>query len=53
VQDHKQQKTKCMGIIRTQFSHHSKPWIQQHTENQEANLKLYLLKIIESLRRIQ
>jgi hypothetical protein len=33
VQDHKQQKPIYMGIIRTQFFHHSKP------ENQESVLK--------------
>jgi hypothetical protein len=50
MQDHKQQKPKYLGIIRTQFSHHSKPWIHQHTENQESVLKSYLMKIIESFK---
>ena len=31
VQNHKQQKPKYMGIIRTQFVHYSKTWINQHT----------------------
>jgi hypothetical protein len=30
-QEHKQQKPTLLGIFRTQFFHHSKPWLPQHT----------------------
>jgi hypothetical protein len=29
--NNKQQKPRRLGIIRTQFSHHNKPWIPQNT----------------------
>jgi hypothetical protein len=48
-QDHKQQKPKYVGIIRTQFSHHSKP-LMNTPENLESILKSYLMKIIQSFK---
>ena len=41
-----------LGIIRIQLSHHSKPSIYytNSPENQETDLKSYLMKIIESFK---
>jgi hypothetical protein len=47
AQDHKQQKPKFMGIVRTQFSHTASPEYTNTTENQESVLKSHLMKIIE------
>ena len=38
-----------MGIIRTQFSHQASPEYST-PENQEANLKSYIMKIINSIK---
>jgi hypothetical protein len=37
-------------IIRTQFSHHPNPEYANTPEKQEADLKSYLMKIIESFK---
>ena len=39
-----------MGINRTQFSHHSNPEYTNTSENQDADLKSGLMKIIESFK---
>jgi hypothetical protein len=47
AQDKNQQKSIYMGIIRTQFSNHRKPEYTNTSGNQEADIKSYLMKIIE------
>jgi hypothetical protein len=37
---HKQQKLRILGIIRSQFSHHSKSWIHNHTEKARFGYKI-------------
>ena len=40
---HKQQKPSLLGIIRTQFSHYSKPWIPQHTGKSRFRFKTIMV----------
>ena len=49
MEEHKQYKPIYFGIFRTQFSYHSK--LQYNTlENKEADLKYYVMKLIESFK---
>jgi hypothetical protein len=50
--EHKQQKTMLFGIIRTQFSHHSKPWLSQHTWKARFGSKSHLLMMIEDFKKV-
>jgi hypothetical protein len=43
VQEYKQQKPRLIGIIRTQFSHHSEP---NTPEKQDFDLKSHLMMIM-------
>jgi hypothetical protein len=49
VQKHKQQKPKLLGIIRTQFSHHNKHGIPQHTK--KARFKIISQMMIEDIKK--
>jgi hypothetical protein len=40
------------GIIRTQFSYHSKPGYPNTPEEQDSDLKSHLMKIIEAFKNI-
>jgi hypothetical protein len=51
VQEHKQQKPRLLSIIRTQFSHHSKPRIPNTPEKQDYDLKSHLMMIIEDVKK--
>ena len=62
MQEHKQQKPRLLGIIRTQFSHYSEPWISQHTrkaspgypntpEKQDSDLKSHLMMMIQDFKK--
>jgi hypothetical protein len=52
VQEHNQQKPRILGIIRTQFSHHSEPWFPPNTpEKQDFDLKLHLMIMIEEFKK--
>ena len=39
-QEHKQQKPRLLGIIRSQFFHHSDPWIPQHTRKAKLSITI-------------
>jgi hypothetical protein len=51
VQEHEQQKPRLLGNIRTQFSHHSKPWNHNTQENQDSDLKSHLMMMIEDFKK--
>ena len=52
MQEYKQQKSMSFGIIRTQFSYHSKPGYPNTPEEQDSDLKSHLMKIIEAFKNI-
>jgi hypothetical protein len=43
--------TRTLGIIRTQYSHHSKSWIPQHMRKQDSDLKSYLMMLVEDFKK--
>ena len=51
MQEPKQQKPRLLGIIRTQFSHHSKPWIHNTPEKQDYDLESHLMIMIEDFKK--
>ena len=50
-QEPKQQKPRLLGIIRSQFSHHSKFWILHQPEKQDFGLKLHLMMMTEDFKK--
>ena len=44
-------KPRLLGIIRTQFSYHSEPWIPQHTGKARLCLKSHLMMMIEDCKK--
>jgi hypothetical protein len=49
MQEYKQQKPLPLGIIRTQFSHHTKGY-SNTPEKQDSDLKSHLMKMIKDLK---
>ena len=51
AQEYKQQEPRLLGIIGTQFSHHSKPWIPKHTGKVRLCLKSHLMVMIKEFKK--
>jgi hypothetical protein len=52
AQEHKQQKPRLLGIIRTQSSHHIKPWLPPtHQKSKMLIEKSHLMRMIEEFKK--